>query len=102
MIQCHSCKQWYHENCLHSLNTGRLLCGDLFFILYCASCRREGELILRIEMTLLEAVMLVLYNIQLHYSNEEQEGNVKFFGFEHSIFPHCTSILPELLTMQKK
>jgi len=53
MIQCCMCRQWFHENCLNrDENREKLLCGDLFFLLYCSVCMHSMDSKLTLELNI--------------------------------------------------
>ena len=93
MIQCEKCLNWFHINCLTDILKDSLLnyyaTGNLYFILFCRMCRPtlpekelkgQGELLLRMGMTLNEAVMLTFY--QLQEGDGDNRGNFRNFEEE--------------------
>lgn len=80
MLQCCSCKQWFHTFCIKSLQS-ELLIGDQYFKLICSVCADDGqESCKRITMKWSAVVGLALSN--LTYGSKE-----RFFSVERHILP---------------
>lgn len=81
MLQCSRCQQWFHEKCLRSLKYPLFL-GDRFYIFVCSMCNFGTEFVRRLEMTWVDLVHLVLYNLNQH------EPKRRFFDVETVIIPY--------------
>ena len=80
MLQCCSCKQWFHTFCIKSLQS-ELLIGDQYFKFVCSVCGDEGvESCKRITMKWSAVVGLTLSN--LTYGSE-----CRFFNVKNDIIP---------------
>lgn len=80
MLQCCSCKQWFHTFCIKSLQS-ELLIGDQYFKFVCSVCGDEGvESCKRITMKWSAVVGLTLSN--LTYGSE-----CRFFSVKNDIIP---------------
>ena len=82
MLQCCDCLQWFHQECIRSLSY-QLMCGDRletliqypsltlqiiligrFFKFTCTLCNgKEEESIQRLEMGMVDALHLVIFNL---------------------------------------
>lgn len=80
MLQCCSCKQWFHTFCIKSLQS-ELLIGDQYFKFICSCCGDDGqESCKRITMKWSAVVGLTLSN--LTYGSES-----RFFSVKRHIIP---------------
>ncbi len=90
MLQCATCLQWFHQECLRKSATNMLF-GDRFFHFVCAICSGGGgagagaggggaEALKRLNMNWIEALHLVLFNLTV-------VNNKKYHDLETSILP---------------
>jgi len=80
MLQCKDCLQWFHQECIRSLNY-QLLCGDRFFEFVCTLCNgKHEEYIRRLDLSFVDSIHLVIFNLILI-------KNQKFHDIETSILP---------------
>jgi len=80
MLQCGDCLQWFHQECIRSLDHP-LLCGDRFWAFTCTLCNgTHEETIKRLDITMVDALHLVIFNLIL-------SKNQKFHDLETSILP---------------
>ena len=80
LLQCFTCKQWFHLMCIKSLDYD-LLIGDQYFKFVCSVCNGGNEIIQRITMKWKVAVGLTLSN--LTYGSD-----MRFFNIHQDIIPY--------------
>jgi len=79
MLQCCDCLQWFHQQCITSLD--HHLSGDRFYKFTCTLCNGSQEAsIIRMDIALVDALHLVIFNLIL-------TKNQKFHDLEASILP---------------
>jgi len=80
MLQCKDCLQWFHQECIRSLDY-QLLCGDRFFEFTCTVCNGlHEETITRLDLSLVDSLHLTLFNLIL-------SKNQKFHDLDSAIIP---------------
>lgn len=81
MIQCHTCLQWFHQECLRT-STPEMLGGDRFFEFGCALCMSDGkECLKRLDMSWVEALHLVLFNLSVNNSKKYHDLRTSILPF---------------------
>lgn len=80
MLQCKDCLQWFHQECIRSLDY-QLLCGDRFFEFTCTLCNGlHEETITRLDLSLVDSLHLTLFNLIL-------SKNQKFHDLDSAVLP---------------
>lgn len=86
MLQCNSCLQWFHQECLRT-STLPILFGDRFFDFCCALCGPVSkatdsgeETLVRLDMSWVEALHIVLFHLTVMNSK-------KFHDVEMAVIP---------------
>ncbi|RWS25248.1 metal-response element-binding transcription factor 2-like isoform X8 [Leptotrombidium deliense] len=79
MLQCHHCLQWFHGECIQSLNVP-LLYGDNYYLFVCSICNNGKEYLRRFVMDWCDMLGIVLHNLsRLH--------NRWYFDLKSEIIP---------------
>lgn len=84
MLQCRSCRQWFHEACIQGLETP-LLYGDSFYYFTCSVCNNGPEVVKRMPLTWMDITHLTLYNLVM-------ERRKKYYDLDDVILPYLNSI----------
>lgn len=80
MLQCKDCLQWFHQECIRSLDY-QLLCGDRFFEFTCTLCNgSHEETITRLDLSLVDSLHLAIFNLIL-------SKNQKFHDLDSATLP---------------
>ncbi|RWS13915.1 metal-response element-binding transcription factor 2-like protein [Dinothrombium tinctorium] len=100
MLQCHECKQWFHEACIQCLEVP-LLYGDHYYTFTCAVCNNGKECVKRIIMKWSDMVALVLNNLSLSHQKAYFDLNSDIIPF---IQKNCEkfTLNVDLSTMKEK
>lgn len=87
MLQCQRCLQWFHQECIRTLNFP-LLFGDRFYEFVCTVCTGTSEeVIRRLHLGWVDALHLVLFNLTVINSK-------KYHDLETSVLPFFKRRLP--------
>ncbi len=84
MLQCQSCKQWFHLECMKNKFAHPPLAGDWSYIFRCSLCTgTQQESLELVEKNWADIVRVALYNLLLQ---ERQRGGDKhFFQYKEEI-----------------
>ncbi|KAI8394187.1 uncharacterized protein BYT42DRAFT_609923 [Radiomyces spectabilis] len=83
MVQCDSCQQWFHADCINSLPK-RLLYGDTFMNFRCSVCSQGPETYERTNMSWVTIVHLVIYNL-MKQADLSKDRDHKYFRWKEDV-----------------
>ncbi|KAI8916725.1 hypothetical protein DFJ77DRAFT_351654 [Powellomyces hirtus] len=91
MLQCASCKNWYHQSCITAMKYWKPECrpflGDDFYYLRCRSCTRGKETLKRLTLTWVDVIHITLLNLSLTVPPRKlsADGKHKYYGWKSDI-----------------